>query len=271
MSADGDILLVGCGNMGRALLTGWRSRGIAGSRIRVVDPDPSAIAASRPLSVLAARELSDSLDASAAAVVVLAVKPQILETALSGYRSFAEAGSMFLSIAAGKPTGFYEGILGEGTAVVRAMPNTPAAIGQGVTVLCANANVKPAQRVLAGELMSAVGEVAWLDDESLMDAVTAVSGSGPAYVFLLIECLTEAAVEEGIEPGLARQLAQATVAGAGAYARVAQRDATELRRQVTSPGGTTAAALAILMEEDGLAALVKRAVRAATERGRELA
>ena len=153
---------------------------------------------------------------------------------------------------------------------VRAMPNTPAAVAKGMTVLVANEAVTQAQRSLCGELLGAVGHVAWLDDEQRMDAVTAVSGSGPAYVFLLIECLERAAINVGLEPELARELALTTVAGAGAYAESSSESAMELRRRVTSPGGTTQAALDVLMGEHGLEALLERAVRAATARGREL-
>ncbi len=177
---------------------------------------------------------------------------------------------MILSIAAGKTLAQLEAGLSARAAVVRAMPNTPAAIGQGISALVANSAVTPAQRALCEELLAAVGATAWLDDERDMDAVTAVSGSGPAYVFLLIECLERAGVEAGLTPELARRLALATVAGAGAYAAASAEPAAELRRRVTSPGGTTQAALEVLGAERGLADLISRAVRAAATRSREL-
>jgi pyrroline-5-carboxylate reductase len=202
---------------------------------------------------------------------VLAVKPKELGAALEATRSFVTHRPVFLSIAAGRPIRAMVEVLGESAAVVRAMPNTPAAIAQGMTVLTANRAATDEQRALCSELLSAVGAVAWIDDERQMDAVTAVSGCGPAYVFLLIECLQRAGMELGLDRALARELATVTVAGAGAYARASSEDAAELRRRVASPGGTTEAALAILAGEHGLDALLRRAVRAAEQRGRELA
>ncbi len=264
-----NILVVGGGNMGRALVGGWLGNGHAPARIHVVDPSDDARAAMATLGVTASAELAEMPDA--VDLVMLAVKPQQLENVVPAYRTLCQHGPVVLSIAAGKRIGFFERILGADVALVRAMPNTPAAIGQGMTVLTANARVSAQQRSLCESLMRAVGDVAWLDDENLMDAVTAVSGSGPAYVFLLIECLTDAAVAVGLDRKLARQLAERTVAGAGAYAESSEANAGELRRQVTSPGGTTEAALDILMSEDGLPALLRRAVAAANERSRELA
>jgi pyrroline-5-carboxylate reductase len=176
-----------------------------------------------------------------------------------------------LSIAAGKPIAFYEKSLGTSAAIVRAMPNSPAAIGQGITALTANAAASEEQRRVCENLMSAVGEVVWLEDERLMDAVTAVSGSGPAYVFLLIESLAAAGREAGLDEALAERLAMETVAGAGAYARQADATPAELRLQVTSPEGTTQAALDVLLGEQGLEALLKKAVHAAAARSRQLA
>jgi pyrroline-5-carboxylate reductase len=262
------LLLVGCGKMGGALLDGWLGRGIAG-RVVVVEPGAGAAGfAGRP-----GVELLASIDAVgeafAPAVVVLAIKPQTMAEVLPAYRGLAGR-ALFLSIAAGKTLGFYARALGP-AAVVRAMPNTPAAIGRGIAVACANAQVSPAQRALAERLLAAVGEVAWVEDEGLIDAVTAVSGSGPAYVFLLIECLAEAGVAAGLPADLAARLARATVAGAGELARLSAENAAALREAVTSPGGTTRAALDVLMAADGLAPLLRRAVLAATKRSRELA
>ena len=205
----------------------------------------------------------------AADVVLLAVKPNQLAAALEACREIP-ATPVYLSIAAGKTIPQIAAALPRSAAVVRAMPNTPAAVGRGMTVLVANAKTTSVQRSLAGELLGAVGRVAWLEDERQMDAVTAVSGSGPAYVFLLIECLERAAIEVGLPAELARELALTTVAGAGAYAESSSAPAAELRRRVTSPGGTTQAALEVLMGEQGLEQLLERAVRAATERGHEL-
>src|SRR5690606_21509259 len=202
--------------------------------------------------------------------VVIAVKPQQVEAVAGSLTPLAAAGTLFVSIAAGKTLGSLTRILGSDAAVVRAMPNTPAAIGRGMTVMTPSARVGESQRGPADELLGAVGATAWVEDESLMDAVTAVSGSGPAYVFLLIECLTRAGTKAGLDLGLAEKLATATVAGAGAYAERSGEPAAELRRRVTSPNGTTEAALRVLMGEDGLEGLLERAVRAAADRSREL-
>ena len=271
ISIDTNILLVGCGNMGQALLGGWLARGVDRKRIRVVDLEAGAIGSAQSLNVFASTELSKVLEGFDVDLVVFAVKPQNLETLLPAYCELADGGAIFLSVAAGKLISFYEDILGKTVVLVRAMPNMPAAIHQGITALCPNSNVQSSQRKLVGDLMAAIGEIAWLEEEGLMDAVTAVSGSGPAYVFLLIEGLTEAGIEVGLEEELARQLAKATVAGAGAYAAQTEGDVAELRQQVTSPGGTTAAALEILMADDVFKSLLKQAVRAATDRGHKLA
>jgi pyrroline-5-carboxylate reductase len=254
--------------MGQALARGWLARGRAATAIRVVDTASGARSAAAALG-LAASERVAPQSAAVPDVVVIAVKPNQLATALVELAPGAR-GSVFLSIAAGKTLAQLEAGLGAGAAVVRAMPNTPAAIGQGISALVANSAVTPAQRALCEELLAAVGATAWLDDEGDMDAVTAVSGSGPAYVFLLIECLERAAVDAGLAPELARRLALATVAGAGAYATAADEPAAELRRRVTSPGGTTQAALEVLGAEHGLGDLIGRAVRAAAKRSREL-
>jgi len=269
MTHDGNILLVGGGNMGQALVKGWLADGRDPGQIQVVDPSAEAASAARGLGIsVVARQSEARMPVD---VVILAVKPQQLDSVLPAYREVAATGAVFLSIAAGKPIAFYERTLGEGAAIVRGMPNTPVAIRQGMTVLSANHAVTVNQRDHCQSLMAAVGDVAWLADEQLMNAVTAISGSGPAYVFLLIECLTEAAVRVGLEKDLARQLAEKTVAGAGAYALSSEQDSDELRRRVTSPGGTTEAALEVLMGEEALSTLLVQAVEAATKRGGELA
>ena len=267
LGRDTRVLLIGFGNMGQALVRGWLARGRSAATIRVVDTASGARAAATALGIAASERVG--APGSVPDVVVVAVKPNQLAAALAELAPLARD-SVFLSIAAGKTLAQLEAGLSGGAAVVRAMPNTPAAIGQGITALVANSAVTPGQRALCDELLAAVGATAWLDDEKDMDAVTAVSGSGPAYVFLLIECLERAAVEAGLAPELARQLALATVAGAGAYAAAAAEPAAELRRRVTSPGGTTQAALEVLGAQSGLADLISRAVRAAAKRSREL-
>jgi pyrroline-5-carboxylate reductase len=260
------ILLVGCGKMGGALLAGWRERSVA-PRFVVVEPAGAPAAAEIEVHAGPTTLAADL----APAAIVLAVKPQSLAEALPAYRRFAADGTVFLSIAAGKTLGFFARVLGGQTAVVRSMPNTPAAIGRGIAVACANANVSAAARGLCDGLLAAVGEVAWVADEALLDAVTAVSGSGPAYVFLLIEVLAKAGVAAGLPADLATRLARATVAGSGELARRSSEPAATLRENVTSPGGTTRAALDVLMAPDGLEKLLDQAVAAATSRSRELA
>jgi pyrroline-5-carboxylate reductase len=268
-------LLIGCGKMGGALLAGWLARGTAGPDAPVIIVEPASPATapfrSKPgVTVLAA---ADEIAADPAPrVVVFAVKPQGMEKVVPAYRRFVSPATVFLSIAAGRPIAFFEHHLGAGAAVVRTMPNTPAAIGRGISVACANGHVLPQQRELCGRLLSAVGDVAWVDDERLLDPVTAVSGSGPAYVFLLVEALAEAGAAAGLPADLAMRLARATVAGSGELLHQASEPAEQLRRNVTSPGGTTAAALEVLMaRRGGLTGLLKRAVAAATRRSRELA
>lgn len=254
------VLLVGCGKMGGAMRAGWLE---AGRSVAVVEPGPSA-----PEGAVAG---PDALPADLRpAAVVLAVKPQEAARVLPAYARFA-ASAVFLSIMAGRTIAGMRALLGESAAVVRAMPNTPAAVRQGITVACPGPGVSQAQRALCTDLLAAIGEVAWVADEALMDPVTAVSGSGPAYVFLLAEAMEAAGIAAGLPAELARRLARRTVAGSGALIAASAQDAAELRRNVTSPGGTTAAALAVLMAEDGLASLLRRAVAEASRRSRELA
>ena len=209
-------------------------------------------------------------DEPAPGAVVFAVKPQVIDAVLPGYRRWAGPDTLFVSIVAGKTIAGITRHLGP-AALVRTMPNTPAAIGRGITVACANARVTQTQRALCDKLLAAAGESAWVEDEALLDAVTAVSGSGPAYVFLLIEALAQAAEAAGLPPDLALRLARATVAGSGELARLSDESPAQLRENVTSPGGTTRAALDVLMAEDGLVPLIGRAVAAAAARSRELA
>ncbi len=268
---DVPLLLVGCGKMGSALLTGWLGRGAAASNIVVVEPGRSAAEAAAALGASVVGEASRVDPSFVPRVVVFAVKPQLMDAVARGFAGYSGGDTVFLSIAAGSPIALFESALGGGARVIRAMPNTPAAIGRGISVLCANAATSDADRQICGDLLSAVGEVAWANDEGMMDAVTAASGSGPAYVFLLIECLADAAVEAGLPRDLADQLAKATVEGAAELSRRSGEPAATLRKNVASPGGTTEAALKVLMAPDGLKPLMARAVAAATARSRELA
>jgi pyrroline-5-carboxylate reductase len=265
LSANERIVVVGFGNMGQALVRGWLAKGRGASSIRIVEPASAARAVARDLGVA----VEDGI--GAADVVVIAVKPNQLADVLPRCVAAVRSEAVFLSIAAGKTLAEIGEGLGGNVGVVRAMPNTPAAIGRGMTALVANAAASRVQRALCGELLAAVGSIAWLDDERHMDAVTAISGSGPAYVFLLIECFEHAAIELGLDAALARQLALATVAGASAYAADAREAPAELRRRVTSPNGTTQAALDVLMAEPGMRELLVRATCAAADRSRELA
>jgi len=266
----GPLLLVGCGKMGGAMLDGWAARGLGADGVHVVEPHPAPGIAGKPGVTLHAGPSTLPADLRPA-VVVLAVKPQSMDEALPPYRRLVAPGTVFLSIAAGKTIAYFTGLLGAGAAIVRAMPNTPAAVGRGITVAVANAHVGADQRAASDRLLGAVGEVAWTDDEGQIDAVTALSGGGPAYVFLLIECLAEAGRAAGLPAELAMRLARATVIGSGELARLSPDPASRLRENVTSPGGTTLAALQVLMAPDGLQPLLTRAIAAATARSRELA
>ncbi len=254
--------------MGGALLSGWLARGTA-QRVVVVEP-----AGRIPGPPLAGVEVVTDAAAIPAGftpdAVVLAVKPQTMPSVIADYARFAGT-AVFLSIAAGKPIVWFEERLGPDAAIVRAMPNTPASVGRGMTVAVENARVSRAQHALCNGLLAAVGQVAWTQREPHLDAVTAVSGSGPAYVFLLAEALAHAGEAAGLPADLAAQLARATVAGAGELLQQSHESAEQLRRNVTSPKGTTEAALAVLMASDGLGPLLDRAVAAAAARSRELA
>jgi pyrroline-5-carboxylate reductase len=265
---DGDVVLVGAGKMGGALLEGWVGLGIDPARIAVIEPQPAA-----PVAALGARGVRINPDGASLrpAAIVIAVKPQVAPQIMPDVAALMAPSTVAVSIMAGRTIAFLTGALPDGAAVVRAMPNTPAAIGRGITVAVPNAAVSPSQRRLADALLAATGAVEWIDDEVLMDAVTAVSGSGPAYVFLLAESLARAGEKAGLPAGLAARLARTTVAGSGELLHRSSMDAAVLRQNVTSPGGTTAAALDVLMAPDGLDPLMERAIAAATKRGRELA
>ncbi len=259
------LVLLGCGKMGSAMLAGWLNRGLDPGAVWVMDPNPSVWVTGTGVHVNA--DLPDS-----PAVVLIAVKPQMMGDALPDIAAFGNGATLYVSIAAGTTIAHFEDVLGAASPIVRAMPNTPAAVGRGTTAIVGNARVASPQMDLAEALLSAVGQVVRLEAEGQMDAVTAVSGSGPAYVFHLIETLAAAGVAEGLPEQLAMQLAKATVGGAGALAEASDEDPGQLRVNVTSPAGTTAAALAVLMDEQtGFPPLLLRAVKAAADRSRELA
>jgi pyrroline-5-carboxylate reductase len=262
------LVLAGAGKMGGAMLAGWLEAGLDPRATTIIDPVPA-----RPIVDLCARHgiRLNPAEPEPGAVLVLAIKPQGLEAAAPGLDRLVGPDTLLVSILAGKTIADLRARLPRARAVVRAMPNLPASIGRGATGACANAEVTPAQRDAADALFAANGTVAWLADEAQIDAVTAVSGSGPAYVFLLVEALADAGIAEGLEPSVAQALARATVSGAGALLEASPEEAAELRRNVTSPGGTTAAALDVLMRPDGLAPLLREAVAAARRRAAELA
>ncbi|MFT3811302.1 MAG: pyrroline-5-carboxylate reductase [Micropepsaceae bacterium] len=263
------ILLIGAGRMGAALAHGWIAEG-RGPEIAVIEPHADA-AFARTLKKAGGKLNPAAKLITAPKAVVLAVKPQLLEGVVREAARFVAARPVFISIAAGVALKKLGAWLDERAAIVRAMPNLPAAIGEGATVAAANSRVSRAQKALAGALLKAAGTLEWLRDESPIDAVTAVSGSGPAYVFLLVEALAAAGVAAGLKPELAQRLARTTVAGSGALLNAwPERDAATLRRDVTSPGGTTEAALKVLMAKTALEPLMTRAVKAAARRAREL-
>ena len=267
-SFSGLLVLVGAGKMGGALLEGWLRLGLDPKNVAVLEPQPAP-----GLATLAQRGLKlnpDPKTLAGVAAMVIAVKPQVAAQAVPALAPLVSPATVVLSIMAGRTLHFLAATLNRPCALIRAMPNTPAAIGRGITVAVAQ-NATAAQRELAARLLSATGTVEWVDDEALMDAVTAVSGSGPAYVFLLAEALAQAGVAAGLPAPLAAKLARETVAGSGELLHRSPLEAAALRQNVTSPGGTTAAALTVLMGENGIAALMTRAIAAATARSRELA
>jgi pyrroline-5-carboxylate reductase len=264
-----EVLLVGCGKMGQAMLSGWLGSAIIGHATIIEPGGVPALAGETRVRLLA--DPANLPPDYRADVLVLAVKPQIMPAAAPCYRRIVEGGAIVLSIAAGKTHEFFAGQYGDRAAVVRAIPNTPAAIGRGISVAMANRNVAPDQRSLCDALLAAVGSVEWVEDEGLLDIVTALSGGGPAYVFLLIEALAAAGVKAGLDAALSMRLARETVSGAGELARLSPESAEQLRKNVTSPKGTTLAALDVLMAPDGLQPLFDAAIAAATARSRELA
>jgi pyrroline-5-carboxylate reductase len=264
----GTLVLVGAGKMGSAMLDGWMARGLAAKKVAVIEPLPG-----KAVKALARRgvKLNAKGKLGPAAAIVIAVKPQTAPEAVPPLGAHVGPSTLVLSIMAGRTLAFLEKSLPSGTAIVRAMPNTPAAVGRGITVAVANGKVSAKQRKVATDLLAAIGKVEWVDDEKLIDAVTALSGSGPAYVFLLAEAMTKAGIAAGLPPDLAGRLARETVAGSGELLHRSELDAATLRQNVTSPGGTTAAALEVLMGPGGFDALLTKAIAAATKRSRELA
>ncbi|MBL4906658.1 MAG: pyrroline-5-carboxylate reductase [Sneathiella sp.] len=263
-------LLVGCGNMGQAMLGGWIEKNVKPNDILVVDPQSKNLSSADELGcrvftspVLIEEEYQPD-------VIILAVKPQVMENVIPTYKGFAEKGALIISIAAGTRIELFEKYFGRETAVIRTMPNTPAAIRKGMMVSCANGNVSDEQRKICDVLMAAIGTTAWVEEEHLMDAVTGLSGSGPAYVFHMIEAMTSAGIAAGLSEELASTLAKVTVAGAGELALGSTETVEQLRINVTSPNGTTAAGLDILMQKTGLTDLMKKTVAAAKKRSQEL-
>jgi pyrroline-5-carboxylate reductase len=272
LTLPGSLLLAGAGNMGYALLSGWLERGLDPARVVVQEPSPLPhIRQALETRGVAIHSSIASLP-EPPAVVVMAVKPQAMDQVLPPLAALIGPQTVVVSIAAGRQIAGLAAHLPQGAAVVRAMPNTPSSVSRGITVMVGNHHVTAAQRDVCDRLLSAVGEVGWVEDEALIDAVTAVSGSGPAYVFHLAEALAQAGVAAGLAPELAAKLARWTVAGAGELLHRSELDPATLRKNVTSPGGTTAAALEVLMaERGGLLDLMRKAVAAAAQRSRELA
>ncbi|MGJ8624561.1 MAG: pyrroline-5-carboxylate reductase [Yoonia sp.] len=258
------MVLLGCGKMGSAMLAGWLKGGLSPSSVYVLDPYPSDWLKTTGVHINTA--LPD-----APALALIAVKPQMMGEALPSMQALGNGDTVFLSVAAGTSIATFQAALGEDSPIIRAMPNTPAAIGRGITAIVGNSRATAAHMDLADVLLQAVGQVVRLTDEGQIDAVTAVSGSGPAYVFHLVETLAAAGVAEGLPADLSMALAKATVGGAGQLAEDADDDPSQLRVNVTSPNGTTQAALDVLMDPDtGFPPLLRRAVKAAADRGREL-
>ena len=266
----GTLVLVGAGKMGGAMLEGWLAGGADPTHIAALDPSPPPEMKAL-LQRHGIRLNPDVATIKDAEVVIIAVKPQLMEDVLPGIAALKASKPLVLSVAAGKTIASFERHFGADAAVIRTIPNTPAAVGRGITAMASNANVSPAQLALARTLLEAVGEVVTVDNEAMIDAVTAVSGSGPAYVFYLTECLAAAGEKIGLPKELATQLARATVAGSGELMRQSGTDAAVLRQNVTSPKGTTYEALQVLMADDGMGPLFEKAVAAALRRSRELA
>lgn len=273
ITANNPVLLLGCGKMGSAMLAGWLEQGLGADAVYIVDPylDPvrSAFTA---LPEAAFNETVKTLDKTLTpSFIIMAVKPQMMDEAISALKSLNIENTVILSVAAGKTIHYFEDQMSAGQPIIRAMPNTPAAIGKGITVCCANKLVSQDQKVICSTLLETVSTVEWITDESLMDAVTALSGSGPAYVFYMAEVMAAAGEAIGLPAELSKKLARETVSGAGALLAASEESASRLRENVTSPGGTTAAALDVLMSDEGMAKIMRRAMQDAKARSKELA
>ncbi len=264
------ILLVGCGKMGRALGSGWLSSGLDPEKLMAVEPDPSEASEAKSKGIITVPSASEALDNFDPEWIIFCVKPNILNEVAKSYQHLS-AKVHYLSIAAGKTLLQLTEVLGEKSRIVRGMPNTPASVCEGITALVTDIRVSPSARDDCSIMMESIGEVVWIEDESLMDSVTAISGSGPAYVFLLIECLSKAGREVGLSEEISSKLARATITGAGSLIRQSDLTATELRANVTSPNGTTAAAMDVLLKSNtGLQEVISKAVIAARNRSKKL-
>jgi len=268
LSQLGSIVLIGAGNMGGAMLSGWLKKGVPGASVTVIDPSPSAVM-QKMIADAGAKHFVERPEGLKADILFLAVKPQYMDTVLPPLKSVVGPETVVVSVAAGKTLAYLQSQLGDG-AMVRAMPNTPAMIGRGVTGAYANPKVTEAQREAVQSLLKVSGPVEWVEGEADIDAVTAVSGSGPAYVFYLVECMAEAGRKAGLPADLAMRLARETVSGAGELLHQSSDEASKLRQNVTSPNGTTAAALSVLMADDGMQPLFDKAIAAARKRAEEL-
>ena len=267
----GPLVLVGCGKMGGALLRGWLARGVNPRQVSAIDINPVGLDDVKAQGVTVITKAAELQADLKPALLLLAVKPQFMDDALPDYRKYVGPEATFLSIAAGKTLAYFKDRLGAGAEIVRSMPNTPAAVGRGASVIFRDPTVRTDRLDLCGALLGAVGTVEWVEAEDLLNAVTALSGGGPAYTFLLIECLAEAGRAAGLPAEMAMRLARETVSGSGELARLSEESAAQLRQNVTSPKGTTLEALNVLMAPDGLQSLMTKAIAAATRRSRELA
>jgi pyrroline-5-carboxylate reductase len=270
LKLTGTLVLIGAGKMGGAMLEGWLKARAEPAKIVAMDPAPPA----EVKALLDKHNIRHNPPVSSitdAEVVLVAVKPQMMDDVLAPLRGLAKSKPLILSVAAGKTIAKLATHFGESASIIRTMPNTPAAVGRGITAMVGNAHVTPKQSALAEQLLSTIGEVVRVDTEEQIDWVTGVSGSGPAYVFWFTECLTQAGIKLGLAPDVAEKLARATVAGSGELMRQSGIDASTLRQNVTSPKGTTYEALQVLMADDGLKPLVEKAVAAAARRSKELA
>lgn len=273
ITPENPLLLIGCGKMGGAMLAGWLKEGLNPAAIYIVDPFLEPIKSG--FSNLKSENLHEAVDGLPTSItpsfVIMAVKPQMMDEALSSLKENDLSAAVILSVAAGKTIHYFEDQISREQAIVRAMPNTPASIGRGITVCVANGLVSDDQKKICSILLETVSTVEWIDDESLMDAVTALSGSGPAYVFYMTEAMAAAGEAMGLPEDLSKKLARQTVSGAGALLDASDERISKLRENVTSPGGTTAAALDVLMSEDGIAKIIRRAMQEAKNRSKELA